>query len=204
MSTVRPRANVPVGWSAHPDVDSAWQLGWLKGWALRPWWEVRARFGGTRVVVGRRFSLQGTVVFRGPGTVVFGDNVVVASRATPFTHSREARIEIGDRSFVNGTRFGCAQSIKIGADALLGDARITDTDHHPVSRRRSTDHSLSPVVKPVRIEDNVWVGAGAVVLKGVTIGRDSVVAFAAVVTKDVPPGRVVGGNPAQDLGPVPD
>ncbi len=155
-------------------------------------------------MIGKRFSLQGTLVFRGPGTVVFGDDVVVASRATPFTHSRDAMIEIGDRAFVNGTRFGCAQSIRIGADALLGDARITDTDHHPINRTRRTNHSLQPSVKPVRIEDNVWVGAGAVVLKGVTIGRDSVVAFAAVVTKDVPPGRVVGGNPAHDLGPVPE
>ena len=184
--------------------DWAWQRGWIKGWALRPLWRARERFGGSRVLVGRRFSLQGKLTIRGPGTVVFGDNVVVASHATPFTHSRTARIEIGDRSFVNGTRFGCAQSIKVGTDALLGDARITDTDHHSVSRRRSTDRSLSPVIKPVRIEDNVWVGAGAVVLKGVTIGRDSVVAFAAVVTKDVPPGRIVGGNPAHDLGPVPD
>ena len=185
-------------------MDWTWRLGWIKGWVLRPLWHLQARLGGSRVIVGQRFSLQGALVFRRPGTVVFGNDVVVASRATPFTHSRTARIEIGDRSFVNGTRFGCAQSIRIGTDALLGDARITDTDHHPVSRRRSTDHSLSSVIKPVRIEDNVWVGAGAVVLKGVTIGRDSVVAFAAVVTKDVPPGRIVGGNPAQDLGPVPD
>jgi acetyltransferase-like isoleucine patch superfamily enzyme len=156
------------------------------------------------VQVGRRFSVQGKLTIRGPGTVVFGDDVVVASHATPFTYAPTARIEIGDRGFVNGTRFGCASEIRIGADALLGDARITDTDHHPVSRRRSTDHSLSPIVKPVLIEDNVWVGAGAVVLKGVTVGRDSVVAFAAVVTKDVAPGRIVGGNPAQDLGAVPD
>lgn len=185
-------------------MDWARRRGVAKGWALRPWWRVRALFGGSRVVVGRRFVLQGKLTMRGPGTVVFGDDVSIGAHATPYTHSPDARIVIGDRSFVNGTRFGCAQEITVGADALLGDARITDTDHHPLSRRRSTDWTLKPKVEPVRIEDNVWVGGGAAVLKGVTVGRDSVVAFASVVTKDVPPGRVVGGNPARDLGPVPD
>ena len=171
---------------------------------MRPWWRLRELFGGSRVRVGKRFSLQGKLTIRGPGTVVFGDDVLVASHATPFTHARDARIVIGDRAFVNGTRFGCAVEIRIGADADVGDARIFDTDFHPVSRRRRTDHSLQPASGPVVIEDNVWVGGDTAVCKGVTIGRDSVIAFAAVVTKDVPPGRIWGGNPARDIGAVPD
>jgi acetyltransferase-like isoleucine patch superfamily enzyme len=182
----------------------AWRRGWIKGWAVRPGWRLRELTGGSRIRVGRRFSLQGKLIARGPGTVVLGDDVVVASRATPFTHDRDARIEIGDRAYVNGTRFGCARSIRIGADALLGDARISDTDFHPVSRRRATDGTLQPKVAPVRIADNVWIGGGAAVLKGVSIGENSVVALAAVVTADVQPDRIVGGNPARDLGPVPD
>jgi acetyltransferase-like isoleucine patch superfamily enzyme len=185
-------------------VDWARRRGLAKGWALRPWWRALALFGGSRVQVGRRLCVQGKLTIRGPGTVVLGDDVTIGSHATPFTHSSEARIVIGDRSFVNGTRFGCAAEISVGADALLGDARIRDTDHHPLSRRRTTDHSLRPEIKPVRIDDNVWVGGGAAILKGVTVGRDSVVAFGAVVTKDVPPGRIFGGNPARDLGAVPD
>jgi acetyltransferase-like isoleucine patch superfamily enzyme len=184
----------------------SWQRrrGWIKGWALRPYWRLRALFGGSRVRVGKRFSLQGKLTIRGPGSVVFGDDVTVASHATPFTHAPDARIVIGDRAFVNGTRFGCGVEIRIGADTDLGDARIFDTDFHPVSRRRRTDHTLQPASGAVVIEDNVWVGGGAAVCKGVTVGRDSVIAFGAVVTKDVPPGRIWGGNPARDIGPVPD
>jgi acetyltransferase-like isoleucine patch superfamily enzyme len=185
---------------------SSWQhrRGRAKGWALRPWWRLRELFGGSRVRVGKRFSLQGKLTARGPGTVVFGDDVIVGSHSTPFTYTPEARIIIGDRAFVNGTRFGCAVEIRIGADTDLGDARIWDTDHHPVSRRRRTDHTLKPATGRVVIEDNVWVGAGAALSKGITIGRDSVIAHSSVVTKDVPPGRIWGGNPARDIGPVPD
>ena len=143
-----------------PAVSWRRRRGLLKGWALRPWWRLRALFGGTRVRIGKGFSLEGKLTMRGPGTVVFGDDVTVASHATPFTHAREARIEFGDRAFVNGTRFGCADRISVGADALLGDARIFDTDHHALSRRRQTDASVQPVVRPVVIEDNVWVGGG--------------------------------------------
>jgi acetyltransferase-like isoleucine patch superfamily enzyme len=184
----------------------SWQRrrGWLKGWALRPWWRLRELFGGSRVRIGRRFSLQGKLTIRGPGTVVFGNDVTVASHATPFTHARGARIVIGDGAFVNGTRFGCAVEIRIGARTLLGDARLFDTDFHSLSRRRRTDKTLKAATGPVVIEDNAWVGGGAAVCKGVTVGRDSVIAFGAVVTKDVPSGRIWGGNPARDLGPVPD
>jgi acetyltransferase-like isoleucine patch superfamily enzyme len=181
-----------------------WSAGWIKGWLVRPWWRLRALFGGSRIRVGRRFSLQGSLTARGPGEVVLGDDVVVLGSATPFTHSREARIEIGDRSLVNGTRFGCALSIRIGADALLGDARLFDTDHHPISRRRATDPTLRPSVRPIAIADNVWIGGGAAVAKGVSIGANSVVAFGSVVTADIPPNRIVGGNPARDIAEVPE
>jgi maltose O-acetyltransferase len=56
--------------------------------------------------------------------------------------------------------------------------------------------------KPIVIGDNVWLGGGAIVLAGVTIGADSVVGAGAVVTRDVPPGVVVVGNPARVLRPV--
>jgi acetyltransferase-like isoleucine patch superfamily enzyme len=59
-------------------------------------------------------------------------------------------------------------------------------------------------VAPVVIGENVWIAAGAAVLRGVTIGDDSVVAFGSVVTRDVPAGTIVGGNPARELGPVPE
>jgi acetyltransferase-like isoleucine patch superfamily enzyme len=179
-------------------------IGWLKGWAFRPYWRLRTLLGGPRIRIGRRFSLQGKMTARGPGEVVLGDDVVVGSHTTPFTNSPEARIEIGDRSFVNGTGFSCALSIRIGRDAILGNSSIQDTDFHPLSRRRNYDRSLEGIVRPVAIADNVWIGAAAGVLKGVSIGSNSVIGYGAVVTNDVPPNRLFAGNPARDLGPVPD
>jgi acetyltransferase-like isoleucine patch superfamily enzyme len=181
-----------------------WIVGWLRGWARRPLWKLRALTGGPRIRIGRRFSLQGRLTLRGPGEVVIGDDVVVASHTTPWTNTAEARIEIGDRAYVNGTRFSCARSIRVGRDAIVGDARISDTDHHPVSRRRTSDRSLEPAVAPITIAENVWIGGGAAILKGVSIGPNSVVGFGAVVTRDVGPDRVAVGNPARDAGPVPD
>jgi acetyltransferase-like isoleucine patch superfamily enzyme len=181
-----------------------WIAGWLKGWALRPRWRLRALTGGPRIRIGRRFSLQGRLTLRGPGEVVVGDDVVMASHVRPWTNTREARIEIGDRAYINGTGFSCALSIRVERDAIIGDARIYDTDHHPVSRRRTADRSLEPDVAPIAIAENVWIAGGSAILKGVAIGPNAVVGFGAVVTCDVPADRVVVGNPARDAGPVPD
>lgn len=54
------------------------------------------------------------------------------------------------------------------------------------------------------IGDNVWLGAASAVLKGVTIGDNSVIGLGAVVTSDVPPDRIWAGNPARDVGPIPE
>ena len=175
----------------------------LKGRLMPPLWHVRARFGGPTVLVGAGFTLEGRLVVSGPGEVVIGDHVVVVQRTVLYTQTPSARIEIGDRVVLNGTRVACALSIRIGSDSLVGRARIQDTDYHPTSRRRR-DPTLKAVPSPVDIGKNVWVGVQAGVLKGVSIGANSVVAFGAVVTKDVPPNRIVGGNPAVDLGPVPE
>ena len=130
--------------------------------------------------------------------------MTVGGITTPFTHSPDACIRIGDGSFVNGTRFGCAASIEIGADTILADARILDTDFHPLSKRRNRERTLHVAIAPIRIRDNAWICADAVILKGITIGENAVVAIRSVVVKDVPANRMVAGNPARDIGPVPD
>lgn len=155
------------------------------------------------MLVGVGLTLEGRLVVTGPGQIVIGDHVVVVQRTVLHTQTPSARIEIGDRVILNGTLVGCALSVRIGNDSLVGRARIQDTDYHPTSRRRR-DPTLKAVPSPVDIGENVWVGVQAGVLKGVSIGKNSVVAFGAVVTKDVLPDRIVGGNPAVDLGPVPE
>ena len=189
---------------AGPRLHLRWRWGWLKGWAVRPWWRLLEALGGSRIRVGRRFVLKGKLRARGPGTVIIGDDVVVHSEITPFTHSPEAEIHIGDRAQLGGTRMGCFTRIEIGEDCMVADCRIFDTDFHSISARRCVDPTLPAISKPVKICRNVWVGAAAAILKGVTIGENSVVSFGAVVLRDMPANSVIGGNPARVFAPVPD
>ena len=79
----------------------------------------------------------------------------------------------------------------IGRDCKIArDVLIMDTDQHPLP---GTDLVVAPVV----IEDRVWIGARAIVLKGVQIGHDSVVGAGAIVTRSVPPGSIVVGTAAR-------
>jgi len=107
-------------------------------------------------------------------------------------------ISMGERSYCRAyCVFGVNESITIGSDVMIADAvSIRDTDH--VSTR--TDKvilSQGVTTSPVVIEDDVWIGHGATILKGVRIGRGSIVAAGAVVTKNVPSYSIVGGIPAK-------
>ena len=85
--------------------------------------------------------------------------------------------------------------IFIGDDVMIGPNCNIATAVHPISPRLRR-HKLQ-FNKPVHIGDNVWVGAGAIILPGVTIGKNSVIGAGSVVTKDVPPDVIVGGSPAR-------
>lgn len=116
-----------------------------------------------------------------------------------------ATIRIGNGTHLNNGAALVAErtSIEIGEDCLIGfDVKIFDSDFHdlaPAFRRNGT-HPCAPV----RIERNVFIGASVTILKGVTIGHDSVVAAGALVTSDVPARCIVAGVPARVVGKVPD
>lgn len=147
---------------------------------------------------GKKFRVQGLMKISGPGKVQFGDNVLVCGLGhpvTPFTHHKDAVIKIGSNSFVNGTRFGCRTSITIGEYAILGDARILDTDFHSINPDRWSPDAIIESA-PITIGNNVWVGANTAILKGVIIGDNSVVGFGSVLSRSIPGNCVVAGNPA--------
>jgi maltose O-acetyltransferase len=106
-------------------------------------------------------------------------------------------IEIGEGcAFSNNISICALQSIKIGERCLIGDmVLIIDADHHeldPVHR-----WSGQGVVVPVIIGRNVWIGSRAIILRGVTIGDNSVIGAGSVVTKSIPADSVAAGNPAR-------
>jgi acetyltransferase-like isoleucine patch superfamily enzyme len=102
------------------------------------------------------------------------------------------RLMIGTGTFLNrGVEVIAWREVSIGRDCMVGwDVVILDTDQHPIPGRGLDN-------RPVRIGDRVWIGARAMILKGVTVGDDAVIGAAAVVTHDVPPGAVVTGPAAQ-------
>lgn len=146
-----------------------------------------------------------------PG-VALGDASGVYDRATLVVGPR-GRVDIGDYACLNGTYVICNERVVIGAHCLLAwGVVITDTWPEPSTplavRRRALqaaahhpDHWLPPVsgTRPVVLEGNVWVGFGAVVMPGVTIGRGSIVGCKTVVRQDVSPYAVVVGDPARTV-----
>jgi acetyltransferase-like isoleucine patch superfamily enzyme len=105
-----------------------------------------------------------------------------------------ARIAIGRDALINGAMLHAKREIAIGAELRLGfGARILDADFHDL------DQGTPERVAPVRIGDRVWIGANSLVLRGVTIGDDVVVAAGSVVTRDLPSRCLAAGVPARPL-----
>jgi acetyltransferase-like isoleucine patch superfamily enzyme len=114
------------------------------------------------------------------------------------THSKTASISIGNNCGFSGTVLGAKEKIVIGNDVLCGaNTLITDFDWHgilPHERKTSSGDS-----RPIIIGNNVFIGYGTLVLKGVTIGDNSVIGANSVVTKDIPANVIAGGNPCKVL-----
>jgi len=109
-----------------------------------------------------------------------------------------ATIKIGKGTYLNrGVEIVASMSVYIGAYCKIArDVIIMDTDQHPVDGDNMQ-------MKPVRIEDRVWLGSRAIVLKGVSIGHHSVIGAGAIVTKSVPAFSVVVGQAARVIGTLP-
>lgn len=115
----------------------------------------------------------------------------------PFYTTGGTEVTIGRNVFINqNCTFYDLGGLDIADDVMIGPNVSIITSGHPIepSRRRAF-----VVAKPIVIERNVWIAAGATILGGVTVGENSVVAAGSVVTKDVPPNTLVAGNPARVL-----
>ncbi len=166
------------------------------------------------VEFGEGFYCESAQIFRQmraakPSAVVIGKHVSCYAGCS-FAIGENGRCRIGDFTLINGALIMADEKIDIGSHCLISwNVGIADSDFHPLepAQRLIDAQALAPFFKdrpprpklvtaPVIIADNVWIGMNATILKGVSIGENSVVAAGSVVTKSVPANTVVAGNPA--------
>lgn len=143
------------------------------------------RMGYGTVVIGK-FHLQGT------GEIVIGDEC----RLENVKLSIAGQLQVGRKVFLNGASIVCKEFISIGDECLVSDAYITDTDFHNIEPELRRAPLGPRATRPIKIGRNVWIGDRGVVLKGATIGDDSVIGSNSVVRGNVPDRVVCMGNPA--------
>lgn len=154
--------------------------------------------------VGERLQIEELPYIQGSGRMVLGSGVRLSGKSS-ITFGRPEptlpELLIGDGSFIgHGCGFHIAKSIRLGRHCLIASGAVVyDMDGHPTDalRRRAGEPTPPEAIAPVVLGDDVWVGTGATILKGVTVGDRAIIAARAVVTSDVPPDCIVAGNPAR-------
>ena len=130
------------------------------------------------------------------GQLVIGERAVIVGTVVPveFIVHDNAQLVIGEATFVNyGTSLSAHESVTIGSRCKIGHyVFVMDNNQHDL-----VDRTRVPASDPVVLEDDVWIGAHAIILPGVRIGRRAVVGAGSVVTESVPPDVMVAGNPAR-------
>ncbi len=178
---------------------------------------VRVRCWMWKIRLGKNPTFEGLpILYRTPDSeLIIGDHASLFSipRANFAGINRPcylatlqsgARLKLGRNCGLSGTVITAAVSVTLGDNVLCGaNCTVVDTDFHHLDPTRRLDPCDIPAA-PVVIEDNVWIGMGATILKGVRIGKNSVIAAGSVVVRDVPPGVIAGGVPARVLRTLPE
>lgn len=143
---------------------------------------------------GARIELHDSVTLSGSlANTLCGCHVLV------MTAGRGAEIVVGEKSGLSCSVVHAARSIRIGKNVNIGaGCTIVDSDFHPVDLAARRLHEVEKIASAaVVIEDDVWLGANVMVLKGVTVGAGSVIAAGSVVSRSIPPGVLAAGVPAR-------
>lgn len=175
------------------------------------------KFGARLYTKGPIRILGKQPIFKLPGAkskITLGEKVVLNSDAkksnTALTFSctlacgYNGHIEIGDNTMLNGVSITSYDKVSIGKNCQIASCTmISDTDFHPTDFRIREMEVLGMKIShadvnksPVTIGDNVWIGWGCIILKGVKIGENSIIAAGSVVIKDIPANVLAAGNPA--------
>ena len=125
-----------------------------------------------------------------------GSNCLIEDFAT--INNAVGNVSIGDRTLI-GLSCVVIGPVEMGNDILLAQHVVLSGLNHNFKNPNLPIKDQGVSMHKIVVEDGVWIGANAVITAGITIGKNSVVAGGSVVTKDVPPYSVVGGNPAKIL-----
>jgi len=140
-------------------------------------------------------SVNGKPIIGNLGEMIFNDEVRIWSnieRSKLYT-GKKGKLIVGRNSRLNGVHIDARELIEIGDTVQIGPYTIImDSDFHDLK-----DHSKDGPSKPIYIEDDVWIATRVTILKGVRIGKGSVIAAGAIVTKDIPAYSVAAGTPAR-------
>jgi acetyltransferase-like isoleucine patch superfamily enzyme len=171
------------------------------------------------VRLGNGTLINGDLAFKrfhstAPDTLIIGAHCTMDG--VHFDLGRDGRMSIGDYCYFTNAVLLCELEVRIGNYVVIGwNTTIADTDFHPLApaERIADAVACSPLGKgrprpevlkrPVIIEDDVWIGPNATILKGVRLGAGAWIEAGSVVTRDVPPRARIMGNPAQIIGEVP-
>lgn len=162
---------------------------------LIPYKEIKNFFYKTKFNrICKGLKIKGWPIIQNDGKIIAGRNLYLKSNSQKIEILAEKNSEIhfGDNVFINdGTIIYSLKKISIGNNVLIGNrVLIYDSDWHGISGN---------IIKtePVEIGNNVWIGAGTIILKGVLIGENSIIGAGSVVNKNIPKNSIYAGNPAK-------
>ncbi len=176
---------------------------------------------------GKNFSLGEGVLIRHPGLLSVGDNVRLLDycfldclsrdgvslgnnvllernvwvRLTALAEDPGAGLEIGDGTSIGAfSVIGAGAGVRIGSNVMLGQRVNINSEMHRFEDPAVPIREQGAIREGIVVEDDCWIGSGAIVLDGVTVGRGSVVGAGSVVTRDLPPFSIAAGVPARVIG----
>lgn len=181
---------------------------------LRTWMNHKSMQGDC--IIGKdALLLENAKIVNGAGkpeSIRIGMNSVVLGELAVLTET--GLIDLGTNSYIGpGSRIMAFEKIQIGDRVQIShDVNIYDNNSHSISASKRFAHMQSILRSghpksvdnvpsaPVVIEDDAWIGFGSIILKGVRIGKGAVIGAGSVITKDVPPFKVVVGSPQREIG----